>query len=333
MRLAYIGNFEPRHSTENEVFKGALDAGHEITAWQENTRDTWERLPDEAYMHDLVLWTRTGWDWPHATGWDWETATAHQRVLLAACREAGVPVVGFHLDRWWGLDREGQVRSEPFFEADLLCTADGGHTADWADAGVNHRWLPPAVSRFECEPAAPSRRYASDVAFVGSWRPGYHHEWSHRPELVAWLRRTYGGRCRFWPRERGHAVRGAELRTLYASTKVNVGDSCLAGGATRYWSDRIPETLGRGGFLLHPYVEGIEEHFTDGEHLRLWPLGDWGELRRLVDYYLEHDDERRRIAAAGRAHVLAHHTYTVRVGQVLDLACKADLVCEEWMAA
>ncbi|MEX2253026.1 MAG: glycosyltransferase, partial [Thermoleophilaceae bacterium] len=133
----------------------------------------------------------------------------------------------------------------------------------------------------------------------------------------------------FWPKGREpiyecagvatNQIRGPLLADLYASIKVVVGDSCLLpGDHGRYWSDRIPETLGRGGFLLHPWVGGIDDHFTDGEHLRLWPAGDWRELQRLIEHYLRNDDERRRIAEAGRLHVLENHTYTVRVRQLLE---------------
>lgn len=94
---------------------------------------------------------------------------------------------------------------------------------------------------------------------------------------------------------------------------------------THYASDRVPETLGRGGFLIHPAVEGVTDgsHFTDGTHLVTWPLGDWDGLDDKIRYYLEHDTARRRIAAAGREHVLSHHTYSVRVRQLAALVAAA----------
>jgi hypothetical protein len=317
MRVAYVGNFGVSFSTENEVARALEANGHEVIRLQENDPESWATDLDAHHGHDLLLWTRTGWDWPAACGWSHEEALERQRRVLSAHRSNRIPTVGYHLDRWWGLDREGQV-AEPFFHVDLLCTADGGHQPEWAAAGVDHQWFPPGVSEFECGGGAFDRRLASDVAFVGSWRPGYHAEWTHRPELIGFLTRTYRKRCRFWGGP-GRGIREQRLRNLYASTKVNVGDSCLVGSSCCYWSDRIPETLGRGGFLLHPYVEGIEDHFVDGEHLRLWPLGDWGELRRLIDHYVSHDDERRRIAESGRRHVLENHTYTVRMRQLEKL--------------
>lgn len=311
MRVAYFGNFDPVHSTENEVRKALGYVGADVVCLQENDPTVFRRLGAVVGDFDLVLWTRTGWQPP--------VPHDDQRSMLAAAESAGVPTVGFHLDRWWGLGREAQVASEPFFRCSLVITADGGHDDEFAAAGVNHRWMPPGVSADECHPGRPTDEFRSDLAFVGSWRPGYHEEWTHRPALIRWLRDTYGDRVKFWPVEGQPAIRGAALRDLYASTKVLIGDSCLAGGATRYWSDRIPETLGRGGFLLHPEVEGLDEHFTPGQHLDTWPLFDWDALAAKIDHYLTQDEERSAIAAQGRSHVLEHHTYTVRARQILDL--------------
>ena len=313
MRVAYLGNFRAPHSTENHLARAFRHHGHTVTQVQEDDLAAWRRLPPD---FDLLLWTRTAWHWP-----DPAEARRVQAQTVQRFRDAGVPVVGYHLDRWWGLAREHEVYDEPFFRADLLVTADGGHDQQWCDAGVNHVWLPPAVSLAEAQPGTPRRNLMSDVAFVGSWQGHYHAEWPHRAELVAFLRDTYGPRVRFWPQPRQQALRGQALRDLYASVKVLVGDSCLVGGATRYISDRVPETIGRGGFLVHPAVEGVTDgtHYDDGQHLFTWPLGDWGALRDAVDEALADAPLRQLVARAGRRHVLAHHTYERRVEQLLAL--------------
>lgn len=309
--VAYVGNFGPEHSTENDIRRALLALGHEVVPLQENERDTWRKLASIGswdHLPDLVLWTRT-----------WSLDVPAQLAALEACRDAGVPVVGYHLDRWFGLSREHEVRSEPFFAADVVVTADGGHQAEFQAAGVTHWWAPPAVLGLEVmrtrdafvDPMVP------DVVFVGSWQR-YHEQWPWRRQLVRQLTRTYGRKFGAYPRVRGQAVRGEALSSLYRSAQVVVGDSCLAGSPSRYWSDRIPETVGRGGFLIHPYVDGIEDHYTDGEHLVLVEPGNWSEMDRAVRHWLARPDERRRIAAAGQAHVLEHHTYERRMEWLLD---------------
>lgn len=321
MRLAYIGNFGPSWSTENHVRVAFERRGHDVFPAQEN--DPWafpklagvlEAAADDA-LPDFVLWTRTGWNPPVDHG--------DQLALIEIAEGRGVPVVGLHLDRWWGLDREGQIGEEPFFRSSIVVTADGGHDAEWAAAGVKHVWLPPAVLGAEAELVGrKSARLGRKVVWVGSWEH-YHHEWP-RVAFVAWLADRYGARLEVWPKRGGGQIRGRRLNDLYCSAPVVVGDSCLAPNAdgrpmTRYWSDRVPETIGRGGYLVHPWVAGLDEHYTLGEHLRTFDPGDWEQCGALVDEALEDDGPGRAIAAAGRAHVLEHHTYERRAEQIVGL--------------
>lgn len=325
LRFAYVGNFDPEHSTENEYRKAIVAAGHEVILVQESKPGNFDQLAARLRSGgiDVVLWTRTRWP---------SMDFAEMRRMLASARQMGVPTVGVHLDIWWGLNRADEIAEHPFFEVDLLCTADGGHDEVWRSVGIEHVWMPPAVSAEECEPIEPDSRFAAELAFVGSWQ-GYHPEHAHRAELVSFLN-SKG--ARFWP-ERGHpAVRGRDLRSLYATTSVNVGDSAFAGtGLRNYCSDRIPETLGRGGFLIHPRVPGVTDGglVTEGKHLACWDAGDWAELDATIDHYLAHPDERRRIAEAGRAHVLAHHTYTHRVREIVEVMRDRHLLPKQRGAA
>lgn len=325
MKVAYVGNFEPEHSTENHVYRALAHNDHEVMQFQENNRDRWSQLTASVGEFDMVLWTRTGWP-PDVRASD-ET----QHGMMAAARAAGVPVVGYHLDRWWGLNRTHEVHSEPFFKADLVITADGdpSHQEAFENAGVNHHWMPPGVSLHEClrQPRL-INEYAHDIIFVGSWME-YHKEWKYRLSLVHFLKKTYGDHGKkfgLYPRPGQHALRGQPLVDLYHSSKVVVGDSCLNGGITHYWSDRIPETLGRRGFLIHPEVEGLREHFSPGEHLATYELGNWDQLRAVIEEYLLDDERRNRIANQGQAHVLQNHTYEVRMQQLVKLLTDRGMI-------
>lgn len=315
LTVAYVGNFGPPASTENEIRRAWEHLGHRVLPLQEESFG-WrpESVPADA---DFVLWTHT-YDYGPPSTWD------AQRRFLDQLRRRAVPVVGQHLDLWWGLARAHRIHEEPYFGVDLLCTADGGNDDRWAEAGVEHVWFPPAVSEFECEPAEPDERFASQIAFVGSWA-NYHPE-HPRMRLVAELRRRFGPRIRFWPEPGQPAVRGLDLRRLYASVDVVVGDSCLVPRpdgtpARRYVSDRVPETLGRGGFLVHPGVEGVTDGtlYRGGQHLATFPLGDYDALEEAVEEALAREDDRRVIAEQGRRQVLAHHTYTCRARELIEV--------------
>lgn len=318
MRVAYIGNFEPEHSTENHVKTALQNNGHIVIPHQENNLESWDKVdPAEC---DFVLWTRTGWN-PRIPD-------AKQFGMMERVRAAGKSVIGYHLDRWWGLKRSYEVAREPFFKSDLVVTADGdpNHQLLFQGENVNHVWFPPGVSRNEClRTPREAPQYKHEVVFVGS-HLDYHPEWRYRMQLVRFLNTKFGNRVKMYPEPGQHALRGQPLVDLYANAKVIVGDSCLNDGITHYWSDRIPETLGRHGFLIHPNVEGLKDYFEPGKHLVTYDLGDWPTLESLIEEYVKADLVREEISGAGKQHVLEHHTYEVRMDQLINLLDERDFL-------
>ena len=320
LNVWYLGNFRPAHSTENHVARALRHNGMNVRQVQEDEHGAAQIAGwlDAGERADFVLWTRTRW------GADiHEGLNAGVRRMLRLARLQSVPVVGYHLDIWWGLKRESEIASEPFFEVDLLVTADGGHERLWEQAGVRHLWMPPAISLGEAEHGQPRDEFISRLAFVGSHDGGYHREHEHRHELVRWLRQNFRRDCAFWPQPGQHAVRGKDLQDLYASVGLVVGDSCFAGtGLANYWSDRIPETLGRGGALAHPYVPGLAACFIldagHDPHLLHWDAGDWTALGGTIEFALSHPEDMNEMGRRARLHVREHHTYERRMTQLVD---------------
>ena len=321
MNIAQIGNFDPAASSENEFRKAFSALGHDVWLVQEQNLKRWADLIARVHEFDVVFWTRTAdlaKQIPHAV----------QRDMLIKARRAGVPTVGLHLDRFWGLrehGREDSVWTEPFFKTEFFFSTDGAHDTEWAVAGVNHHWMPPGVSEFECVPGTPRDEWRADVGFLGTVS-GYHPENAHRFELVRWLRDTYGDRFRQFPGDHQPGIRGDDLRDLIASVKVWVGDSCLApradgGPMHSYVSDRVPEVTGRGGFLLHPHVDGVFPECWSSEGVLTWRMGDWETLKVFIDTYVADDEDRTQRAAWARRETLERHTYTVRLAQVLEAVC------------
>lgn len=319
MRIAYRGNFQPEQialgitpwSTETHIAVSLEELGHEVIRVQENEID-WACTVALADRADLFLWTST-FGFAH----EWDQHQAHSAV---AHLNTVLPTAAVHLDKFFDLPRQDQLKTEPWFKLNHVFTADGGNQQRFADLGINHHWMPPAVYAKEAVPGTAREEYTSDIAFVGSWRGGYHPEWAHRAQLIRYLRMSYRQRdkLKLWP-SRG-AVRGPALADLYASVKVVVGDSCLVGDGGHYISDRVPETLGRGGFLLHPPVQGvIPGLYEPGVHLDTYELYDWRGLGETIKRYLDDGELRNRMRLEGQRHVQAHHTYTVRMRQVLEV--------------
>ena len=80
---------------------------------------------------------------------------------------------------------------------------------------------------------------------------------------------------------------------------------------------RVFETLSTGSFILTNWIPTLGELFEDGKHLVTYKTLD--EMVEKVKYYLEHDDERERIAQAGYDEFINKHTYAHRVNKIMDI--------------
>jgi len=80
---------------------------------------------------------------------------------------------------------------------------------------------------------------------------------------------------------------------------------------------RTFETLGCGTFLLTDDSGNVLDLFEDGRHLCVY--SSYEDCLLKIKHYLEHRDERERIAALGHDLVKRKHTYDVRAAYVLKI--------------
>jgi hypothetical protein len=309
MRIAFLGNFGVDYSSETHHAASLEALGHQVIRLQE-LHATVDNILLEALASQMFVWV-------HTHGWD----TPGIGLVLARLREERIPMVTYHLDLWMGLARERDMRDGPYWELDHFFTVDK-LMADWLNSNtpVRGHFLPAAVFDRECYISTEPSSHANDVIFVGS--KGYHPEWAWRPQLIDWLRDTYGARFTHIGGDGDTGtLRGDDLNRAYANSKVAVGDTlCLGFKYPYYCSDRLFEAAGRGGFQLFPRITGLDDFFTDGEHLRHFDFGDFDQLESLIDYYLDDANaaERETIRRAGQQHAQDHHTYLQRWQSIID---------------
>lgn len=101
---------------------------------------------------------------------------------------------------------------------------------------------------------------------------------------------------------------------VFRQSKINLNltlRSIRSGVPLRVW-----DILGAGGFCITNYQAELPLYFVNGEDL-VW-FRSRSELFELVDYYLEHEDERRRIAENGYRKVKEFHDYTSRIDEIAE---------------
>lgn len=80
---------------------------------------------------------------------------------------------------------------------------------------------------------------------------------------------------------------------------------------------RVWDILGAGGFVLTNYQPELELYFENGKHL-VW-FESHEDMMRKADYYLEHEEERRKIARNGHDLVCREHSYRIRLAQMFEI--------------
>ena len=80
---------------------------------------------------------------------------------------------------------------------------------------------------------------------------------------------------------------------------------------------RVLDVMAAGGFLLTTYTEEIAEQFKDGEDLVIAYTPE--EMIQKTAYYLEHEEERKKIARKGQETVFEKFAYTKLLPEILKI--------------
>ena len=124
------------------------------------------------------------------------------------------------------------------------------------------------------------------------------------------LRIQYCGSVDYW----------SEMPKVFRMSKINLNftiPNIKSGIPLRIW-----DVLGCGGFLLTNYQAEIPYYFKEGEELVCFDGLE--DLCEKVGYYLEHEEERKRIAWNGYHKVREKHSYIERIHTILDTVAGED---------
>lgn len=124
------------------------------------------------------------------------------------------------------------------------------------------------------------------------------------------------------------SLKDEDVLKLFQTSKINIG-------LTRYAIDD-PDQIGHchiklrdfevpmsGGFYLVEKAPDYDQMFIDGKEIVTWQT--FPELLEKIHYYLKHDDEREKIAAAGQKRAMRDHTWQIRLNELFkELGLPSD---------
>jgi len=290
-KIFFIGKFSKMHD-EEYIARSFESIGCEVFRCPENHTPAEIKEALVRLSPDMLLYTK--WECPRELD---ET--------ISLLKRGGMVTVCWVFDLYWGYPREYQVHNKKFFRSDFVFTTDGGHDEQWRAVGINHRTIRQGIYKEECF-LAPGQGFENDVVFVGSESPVY----PERTNKVLLISQTFR-RFAWYGRHDTDEARGTRLNEIFAQSKVVVGDSYPS---PHYWSNRIVETLGRGGFLIHRDVEGLKKEYP---YLVTYNGTD-GDLINKVKYYIEHDKEREEIRQANFEWVRDNYTMDKKCQELLN---------------
>ncbi len=190
----------------------------------------------------------------------------------------------------------------------IFCAQKDGAERLRRDAGVNAIWVP-----IGCDPQIHKRlevKKRFDIAFVGT-----EGKVNLRGRLLKSLARRYPnsfiGRADF-----------RMLSNIYSSAKIGFNYSI-----NNDINMRMFEILSCGALLVTNYIRdnGFEELFSDG--INIVAYRSPSELLHKIDYYLEREGERERIAKEGHSLAINNHTYEDRLKKMLEvIGCRRSAI-------
>jgi spore maturation protein CgeB len=252
--------------------------------------------------------------------------------MIQEIRSHGIPFVMWHPDPI-PPDEHMITIGRP---SDFFFTMTQGRIPEYKAAGIEKvAWLSQAFapSFYPITPLTPEdmAHYGSQVAFVGNlgtlpqyvarrqmldevintgfqlkwWGPRPSRKLKDLPFLFSRVCRSYGGEF------------------VYHETFSKVARACKIFLSLDSYPDvrlsmsvRIYIAVGCGAFYLCRHVEGIEEVLVPGKEIEVFH--DHNEMTDKIRYYLTHEDDRRRIARAGRQRVLGEYTYEHRFASMFE---------------
>lgn len=284
-KIAFIGKFTNLHDEEYIALSfEMLGCNIKRISQHASPFDMRENLLQ--FKPDILLYTK--WECPKDL-----------QPTIEILRKEGMKTVCWLFDLYFDYQREYHVKNKSFFKSDYVFTTDGGHQHRFEEFGINHICVRQGIFKKECILLG-FQPIENEIVFVGSDNPIY----PDRSKLVNELNATWLGK------KNTNEMRGIALNELYSKSRIVIGDSFPS---PHYWSNRVVETLGRGGFLIHREVEGIKDAFP-----YLITYTDKEDLLKKIEFYKKFEDKRREVIIRNFEWVKENYTMEKQCQRLLN---------------
>ncbi|CEG13821.1 conserved hypothetical protein [groundwater metagenome] len=111
---------------------------------------------------------------------------------------------------------------------------------------------------------------------------------------------------------------GLDMYNVLYNSKITLNRHGEVSISQQYANNmRLFEATGMGAFLITDYKENLNDLFRIGKEIETYT--DTKELIKKIQYYLDNEDERKKIAEAGQRRTLTDHTYEKRMKELIKI--------------
>ncbi len=232
-------------------------------------------------------------------------------------REAATKAVfiGLDVDPWPQL-HPGRIEIAKKFDI-LMSTNDGQFLQTYRDAGVKKCVFMPN----SCDPDVDRRydveeKWKTDILWTGliEHDPKRYPAEQMRYEIITRLSKMPN--CALYSCFGRPKIGGFDY--LYAISGARIGLSINIDNNVRFYhSNRLTQYMAGGAFMLAKRVPDTDLLFKDNVHLRYFDSVD--EFFELADWFLKHENERKKIADAGMKWTHEQFNCVKIAGYIFDL--------------
>jgi glycosyltransferase involved in cell wall biosynthesis len=202
----------------------------------------------------------------------------------------------------------------------LTATNDGQFLQDYRDAGVPLCTFMPNM----CDPDIDHRyqvgpEWKTDILWTGKAKHQADSSEMLREKIVTKLAKQ--NNCKIYGCKGYRQIGGIEY--LYAISGARIGVNVNAVNSVKlYHSDRLTHYLACETFVLAKRVPSTDLLFKDGVHIKYFDTPE--EFFDLANWYLNHEEKRKKIANAGMQHIHTEFNSTKIAGYILELIEKGS---------
>ena len=327
MRVLYCAPkeyFEPGASESYDYFNGIRSLGHEVVPFfyrnhsfvYKNFRRNWipwmnRQLVKKASNFDVLFIFRAG--------------NIFSETILEIIENSNCKTICFYGDNPYG-SKQDPIDFKKVAAFDLFITKDTYFRDELNLFGFNnvvfmpHSYDPSFYGQsLKTEEISP---YSSDVAFIGG-------HYGYREKFFSGLTQDHVDFKIWGPRWEtskdpwvlskvisSEGVFGLKKLKIAKATKIFI-NLINGGNSVRCPDDKPIIYSGAGVFVLSNHKPDMNLVLETGKEIITFKNRD--ELRELIRFYLENEEERKKIASKAKARVLKDHTSAVRFEKALAL--------------